>query len=105
MSSCCSCDVRDQLVGAPCTGMLGEHALARPRTDARERTAWRLQRGDDILGCRRDEDLVADREEALEPVPSIGQHGYAARGSLEQPPRRTVAELCHWRAREIDRDR
>src|SRR5215218_10451324 len=86
-------------------GVLAERSLARRAPDARKLLVGTVERVERLLSRSRDEQLLARREEALDPFPVIAQDRRAARGRLEQSARRAEAHLRHRAARHVQRDR
>src|SRR4051794_24164610 len=88
-------DERDELTRAVLRRVLSENAVARATRDRRQRIATEVERGERVGGLARDQDLVARREELVEPWPVVAEHGGAARRRLEKTPRRAIAETRH----------
>src|SRR3954447_17648533 len=64
--------------GAAVRGVLDERPLARGRRHALQLDVGEIDRGDGVLGCPRDEDLLARHEKRIESVPPVRQDRGAA---------------------------
>src|SRR6185437_6006588 len=93
----------DQIRRASLRTVLIEHPLAGAARNRRQLRARSDECRDRRLRVVRHQYLAARLEERIEPVPLVGQDRHAARGRLEQPPRRAPAHRRHRRARHVQR--